>query len=72
MARPQRALVAEICGRRERRQPPAGPGRRTETSLTEHVVTRDEGRKDAIPRGMKGTLTRTYGVKVPFMRRGFA
>jgi hypothetical protein len=34
-----RRYVAE----RERRQPPAGPGRRTETSLTEHLVCRQGG-----------------------------
>src|SRR4030095_30858 len=32
--------------------------------------TTHEGRKDSIPRDMKGTLARTYGVKGPFMRRG--
>jgi hypothetical protein len=38
-----------------------------ETSSTSH-----EGRKHSIPSRMKGTFTRTYGVKVPLMRRGFA
>src|SRR5512133_1912538 len=44
MARPQRALVVELRGERERGQAAAGPSRRKETSLTGHWLRLERGR----------------------------